>query len=190
MAGTFRSPVNSGCSRQFEATRDGTPATARDRWIGWSSEQQFRRLHLIANNSRFVILTPEWVPNLASRVLGLSLRRPCADIQAVHGYPALLAETFVDPARFAGTWAPMKMPVWLLRRPCRSQPTRSKVSQAQVSSIRTCGSVNRSRSGTCRTNRDRRTSRHPRGSVLPRGWRTGSDPSSRRSAGSPCRSGR
>ena len=86
-----------------EATRGGTPATARDRWIGWSSEQQFRRLHLIANNSRFVILTPERVPNLASRVLGLSLRRPCADIQAVHGYPALLAETFVDPARFAGT---------------------------------------------------------------------------------------
>ena len=49
---------------------------ARDRWIGWSAAQQFRRLHLIANNSRFVILTPERVPNLASRVLGLSLRRP------------------------------------------------------------------------------------------------------------------
>ena len=76
---------------------------ARDRWIGWSAEQQFRRLHLIANNSRFAILTPERVPNLASRVLGLSLRRVSADIQAVHGYPALLAETFVDPARFAGT---------------------------------------------------------------------------------------
>ena len=76
---------------------------ARDRWIGWSAERQFRRLHLIANNSRFVILTPERVPNLASRVLGLSLRRLSADIQAVHGYPALLAETFVDPSRFAGT---------------------------------------------------------------------------------------
>ena len=43
---------------------------ARDRWIDWSAEQQFRRLHLVANNSRFVILTPERVPNLASRVLG------------------------------------------------------------------------------------------------------------------------
>ena len=42
---------------------------ARDRWIGWSAPQQFRRLHLIANNSRFVILTPERVPNLASRRL-------------------------------------------------------------------------------------------------------------------------
>ena len=76
---------------------------ARDRWIGWSAEQQFRRLHLIANNSRFVILTPERVPNLASRVLGLSLRRLSADMQAAHGYPALLAETFVDVSRFAGT---------------------------------------------------------------------------------------
>ena len=43
---------------------------ARDHWIGWSAQQQFRRLHLIANNARFVILTPRPVPNLASRVLG------------------------------------------------------------------------------------------------------------------------
>ena len=35
---------------------------ARDGWIGWSTELQFRRLHLIANNSRFVILTPHRVP--------------------------------------------------------------------------------------------------------------------------------
>ncbi len=76
---------------------------ARDRWIGWSAEQQFRRLHLISNNSRFVILTPERVPNLASRVLGLSLRRLSQDMQAAHGHPALLAGTFVDVSRFAGT---------------------------------------------------------------------------------------
>ena len=78
---------------------------ARDRWVGWSTEQQFRRLHLIANNARFVILTPRPVPNLASRVLGLThrLRRLSRDMQAVHGYPVLLAESFVDPARFAGT---------------------------------------------------------------------------------------
>ena len=34
---------------------------ARDRWIGWLPEQQFRRLHLIANNARFLIL-----PEIAS----------------------------------------------------------------------------------------------------------------------------
>ncbi len=76
---------------------------ARDRWIGWSAEQQFRRLHLVANNSRFVILTPERVPNLASRVLGLSVRRLSQDLRAAHGYPAVVAETFVDVSRFAGT---------------------------------------------------------------------------------------
>ncbi len=75
---------------------------ARDRWIGWSAEQQFRRLHLIANNSRFVILTHGRVPNLALRVLGLSLRRLSGDMQELHGYPVFLAETFVDVSRLPG----------------------------------------------------------------------------------------
>ena len=43
------------------------------------------------------------MPNLASRALGLSLRRLSADIRAVHGYPVLLAETFVDISKFKGT---------------------------------------------------------------------------------------
>lgn len=33
----------------------------------------------------------------------LSLRRLSRDWQLVHGHPLLLAETFVDPSRFAGT---------------------------------------------------------------------------------------
>ncbi len=78
--------------------------TARDRWIGWTLEQQLQRLHLVAQNSRFVIL-PDYqgVPNLASRVLGLSLRRLSGDMQREHGFPILLAESFVDRALFAGT---------------------------------------------------------------------------------------
>ena len=64
----------------------------RDAWIGWSREQKFSRLHLIANNSRFAVLEAGRVPNLASRVLGLSLRRLSRDIRAAHGYPVLLAE--------------------------------------------------------------------------------------------------
>src|SRR6266567_226344 len=40
----------------------------RDGWIGWDFRQRYRRLKLVANNSRFLIL-PEWhVPNLGSRV--------------------------------------------------------------------------------------------------------------------------
>ena len=36
---------------------------ARDRWIGWERERQFRRLHLIANNNRFLVLPGYAVPN-------------------------------------------------------------------------------------------------------------------------------
>ena len=28
----------------------------RDEWVGWSAERQYRRLKLIANNSRFAVL--------------------------------------------------------------------------------------------------------------------------------------
>ncbi len=76
---------------------------ARDAWIGWTRDQRLSRLHLIANNTRFVILGEGRVPNMASRVLGLSLRRLSDDMLALHGYPALVAESFVDPSRFSGT---------------------------------------------------------------------------------------
>ena len=76
---------------------------ARDQWIGWDRRYQFDRLHLIANNARFLILTPSPVPNLASKVLGLCERRVSADWQARFGYPLLLLETFVDPRWFSGT---------------------------------------------------------------------------------------
>lgn len=72
----------------------------RDRFLGWPPQLHYRRLHLIANNCRFLILPPRRVKNLASRILALNLQRLAADWQAVHGHPLLLAETFVDPARF------------------------------------------------------------------------------------------
>ena len=76
----------------------------RDRWLGWHRSVQFRRLHLIGNNTRFLVL-PEasGIANLASRALSRSLRRLSADWEAAHGHPLELAETFVDPSRFAGT---------------------------------------------------------------------------------------
>ena len=76
---------------------------ARDRWIGWDFRTQYDRQHLLANNSRFLIL-PGWrVPNLGSRVLALCERRLAADWPARFGHPLVLLETFVDPARFRGT---------------------------------------------------------------------------------------
>ena len=70
----------------------------RARWLGWHKAVQFRRLHLIANHTRFSVL-PEGagVQHLASRVLGMNLRRLSRDWQQRWGHPIELAETFVDP---------------------------------------------------------------------------------------------
>ncbi len=75
---------------------------ARDRWIGWSPQQQFSRLHLIASNVRFVILPPFQVRNLASRALSLRLRCWSRDMLRAHGCTAVLAETLVDRRYFTG----------------------------------------------------------------------------------------
>jgi hypothetical protein len=75
----------------------------RDQWIGWDRELQFRRLQLIANNVRFLILPGCHEPNLASRLLALNLKRLSRDWQRYFGHGLLLAETFVDGSRFRGT---------------------------------------------------------------------------------------
>ncbi len=75
----------------------------RDHWIGWLPCFHWQRLHLLANNTRFLILPGCSQPNLASKVLSLCTKRIAADWHQRHGYPVLLLETFVDPARFTGT---------------------------------------------------------------------------------------
>ncbi|HSF31445.1 MAG TPA: ISAs1 family transposase [Candidatus Tectomicrobia bacterium] len=75
----------------------------RDAWIGWPPSLKWRRLHLIANNLRFLILPDCHQPNLASRILALNLKRLSADWERYYGHPILVAETFVDGARFQGT---------------------------------------------------------------------------------------
>ncbi len=75
----------------------------RDAWIGWTPWLKFRRLHLIANNVRFLVL-PQWHrPNLASQILARNLQRLSEDWERYYGHPILLVETFVDAARFRGT---------------------------------------------------------------------------------------
>src|SRR5690242_6789132 len=70
---------------------------ARDQFIGWSNEQRRRRLRLLTNNSRFLLLPDCSVPNLGSRILSLTLKRLSSDWQAQYGHPILAVETFVDP---------------------------------------------------------------------------------------------
>ena len=77
---------------------------ARERWIGWSPRQRARRLSMVVNNSRFLVLPErERYPNLASRSLGLCLRRLSQDWQERWGHPVWVVETFVDESRFRGT---------------------------------------------------------------------------------------
>lgn len=75
----------------------------RDWFIGWDPELRARNLHLLTNNTRFLILPFVRVPHLASWILGRVLRRLSADWQKKYGHPIVLVETFVEHERFAGT---------------------------------------------------------------------------------------
>lgn len=76
---------------------------ARDKWINWTEEQRRRRLPLVVNNCRFLLLPDRTEPNLGSRSLRLALDRLSQDWQERYGHPVLVVETFVDPERFCGT---------------------------------------------------------------------------------------
>ena len=75
----------------------------RDRWIGWTPEQRRRRRALVANNARYLVLPGFHVPNLATRVMRLTLDRLSADWSERYGHPLAVVETFVDPEQFQGT---------------------------------------------------------------------------------------
>lgn len=86
----------------------------RDRWLRWVGAQVAQRRHLLAQNSRFLVLAaPGRWPNLASRVLKLVCQRLPDDWREHFGYPVLAVETFVDPQQFRGTcykaagWEPL-----------------------------------------------------------------------------------
>jgi len=76
---------------------------ARERWIGWTFAQRRKRLSLIANNVRYLILPRRNIPNMGSRVLRLTTDRICSDWQRQYGHPLAALETFVDPEQFQGT---------------------------------------------------------------------------------------
>ena len=76
---------------------------ARDRYIGWDSWMRAQHLHLVANNTRFLILPWVDVAHLAGHVLGRITQRLSADWQAKYGHPIYLLESFVQADRFTGT---------------------------------------------------------------------------------------
>jgi hypothetical protein len=76
---------------------------ARDEFIGWDAQQCRRRLPLLANNSRLLVLPECHYPNLISRFMKLMLGRLSQDWLERWGHPLALVETFVDPQLYQGT---------------------------------------------------------------------------------------
>ena len=77
---------------------------AREEYVQWSEAQRQARLHLIAQNSRFVILADRRkYPNLASKALALCTARLSEDWLQEYGHPIVLVESFVDKQWFRGT---------------------------------------------------------------------------------------
>jgi hypothetical protein len=75
----------------------------RDRFIGWAPEILGKNRHLLAYNSRFLILPWVKVPHLASHLLAKCARGISADWQILYRHPVFWLETFVDTELFKGT---------------------------------------------------------------------------------------
>lgn len=75
----------------------------RDTFLGWSTEARERNRHLLAYNTRFLILPWIRVPHLASHLLGRIARSISSDWQKVYNHPVYWLETFIDTERFAST---------------------------------------------------------------------------------------
>jgi hypothetical protein len=75
----------------------------RDRFIGWTPQVRRQNIHLLAYQSRFLILSWVRVPHLASHLLGRLAKGLAADWQRLYHHPVFFLETFVDLERFQGT---------------------------------------------------------------------------------------
>jgi hypothetical protein len=75
----------------------------RDRFIGWSAESRRKHLHLIAYNTRFLILPWVRVRYLASHILAQMVKVVPLDWHQMYNHGVYYLETFVDKERFAGS---------------------------------------------------------------------------------------
>jgi len=85
----------------------------RDEWIDWDPLTRASRLPLITQLRRFIVLESEREPNLATRCMGLALRKLPDHFEKKYGFRPLLAESFSDPLLHEGTiykasnWTPL-----------------------------------------------------------------------------------
>ena len=101
---SYRSPV--GENLQYLAQeRTGRPVACllfgaaawqcadRDRYVGWDAATRAARLHLLTNNTRFLVMPSVFVPHLASHLLSQIARRIDGDWQRRYRHPIHLLET-------------------------------------------------------------------------------------------------
>lgn len=75
----------------------------RDQFIGWTKQQREANLHLIAYNTRFLVLPWVKIYCLASQLLSQMTKVVCGDWERYFHHPIYYLETFVDTERFVGT---------------------------------------------------------------------------------------
>ncbi len=75
----------------------------RDRFISWPAAVRRQNIHLIAYQSRFLILPWVQVSYLASHLLGRMSKVLPTDWRRLYQHPVYFQETFVDLERFKGT---------------------------------------------------------------------------------------
>lgn len=85
----------------------------RDTWIDWDPLTRASRLPLVTQLRRFLIVNACREPNLATRCMGLALRKLPEHFEEKYGYRPILAESFSDPSLHEGTiykasnWTPL-----------------------------------------------------------------------------------
>lgn len=75
---------------------------ARDQWIGWSTPARVGHLGEVVGLARFLIRTEVRCAHLASKVLGMAVRRLAGDWSTRYGRTPVLVETFIERTRFTG----------------------------------------------------------------------------------------
>ena len=98
----------------------------RDQLVGAPKQDYRHNLHLIAYNSRYLLLPWVQVPHLARLARQIS-----ADWQELHAHPVHLLESFVDIERFRGTCS--RAANWRCLGRSRGRGTQSKSTHPNVS---------------------------------------------------------
>ena len=124
--------------RDVAAVLFGAPAwrcAPRDEFLEWDDARRRQQLHLLTNNTRFLILPWVRVPHLASHVLGGVARRIGTDWQLKYGHGLDWLETFVEQERFAGSCYRAANWQWVGQTTGRSRQDRDHTERVPVKDV-------------------------------------------------------